>query len=399
MPIYQYTALDAKGKTISGIQEAESQKHAKQSLANQALVLTKLNLVSAQKKQSWFVSNIGQKELSLYVQQLAMMLRAGMPIESALSILTEQIEQPRHKIIWSSIRSSVNEGISLSKAMEDFPQSFPNFLIASIASGEQSGRLDTVLGKTSDTLIRKHQFSSKIKHALVYPMVVSFVAFSVIVALLTFVVPQIIDVFSQLGKNLPDLTLGLIAVSDFTKNNIELFLVLFVSFYGFVIWLKRTKMRKRYWDKFWLSIPITRKFIKEVESIKFMRTLSTLLEGGVVMVDAIGYALASLDNIVIADKMQIAKDKIREGKGIADSFKHTGLFNPMSLQLIQLGEATGEIDNTLTKTTDMLEENFGQKINTSLSLFEPILILVMGVLVLIIVLAILLPIFDLNDII
>ena len=397
MAVFKYIALDEEGKSIKGLQEAENQKHARQLLRDQALIVTSLVSTTKPTKQKWFVRNITTKALSLYVQQLAMMLRSGLPIEFALSILVDQTQHPKDKIIWTTIKSAVNEGIELSESMKEFPQSFPNFLIASVASGEHSGRLDAVLTNVSETLIKKNKFSSQVGNALIYPVVISFVAFSVIVALLTFVMPQIIDVFTQLDKELPDLTIALIAISDFIRLYINQFIIIFIAFIIIIKWVKRTNKRRRYWDKLWLKIPLISGISREIEAIKFMRTLSTLLEGGVVMVEAINHSLASLDNIIIQERMIAANQKINEGKSVSVSFESVKLFNSMSLQLIHLGETTGELDQTLKKTTDMLEENLTQRINTALSLFEPALILVMGILVLIIVLAILLPIFDLNQ--
>lgn len=397
MAIFNYTALDNDGKSIKGLQEAENQQHAKQLLRDQSLLVTSLSPATQASSNKWFVHHISAKNLSLYTQQLAMMLRSGLPVDSCLSILVDQSGHPKDKLIWTSIKSSVNEGVGLSQAMQDFPGSFPNFLTASVASGEQSGRLDAVLINVSDTLIKKHKFSQQVGNALVYPVVVTLVALSVIVALLTFVVPQIVSVFTQLDKELPVLTVGLIATSDFIRAHIESFLIFIVGAWLVLKWMKKTDNKKRHLDKLWLKVPIAKNLIKEIEAIKFMRTLSTLLGGGVVMVEAINHSLASLDNLILKDKMRLANEKINEGKSVAVSLESVALFNPMSLQLIHLGENTGELDITLAKTTDMLEENLNQRINTALSLFEPALILIMGGLVLVIVLAILLPIFDLNQ--
>ncbi len=396
MPIFKYTALDSKGAIVSGLQEAENQKHVGQILAQQSLIPTSLNPVKQQKKSSFLSHNILPKHLSIYLQQLAMMLNAGLPIESAIEALISQTKQNKHKTIWIAIKTNINEGMSLSKAMAEFPGSFPNFLIANIASGEQSGRLGLVMEKTADTLIKKQRFQSQITQALAYPTVVSLIAITVIAALLAFVVPQIVEVFAQLEKALPPLTIGLISVSEFVQLYTVhfLFVILFVIL--FIKWIKRSDYRY-YWDLFWSLTPFYA-LIKQIEVIKFTRTMATLLTSGVTMVEAIGHALTGSENLIIQNKIKIAQQKIKEGGDVASIFEKTKLFDPTSLQLVYFGQSTGNLEAMFDKIANVLEDHLDQKTKTVLSLFEPLLILVMGGIVLVIVLAIMLPIFDLNQI-
>lgn len=396
MPIFKYTALDSKGAIVSGLQEAENQKHVGQILAQQSLIPTSLNPVKQQKKSSFLSHNILPKHLSIYLQQLAMMLNAGLPIESAIEALISQTKQNKHKTIWIAIKTNINEGMSLSKAMAEFPGSFPNFLIANIASGEQSGRLGLVMEKTADTLIKKQRFQSQITQALAYPTVVSLIAITVIAALLAFVVPQIVEVFAQLEKALPPLTIGLISVSEFVQLYTVhfLFVILFVIL--FIKWIKRSDYRY-YWDLFWSLTPFYA-LIKQIEVIKFTRTMATLLTSGVTMVEAIGHALTGSENLIIQNKIKIAQQKIKEGGDVASIFEKTKLFDPTSLQLVYFGQSTGNLETMFDKIANVLEDHLDQKTKTVLSLFEPLLILVMGGIVLVIVLAIMLPIFDLNQI-
>lgn len=399
MAVFKYRALDVDGNTKKGIQEAENERHARDELRGVNLTvieLTKVTNISNNK--SLFSMSISIKDLAAYINQLAVMVRAGLPIDSALAVLVEQSVSKRHKIIWSAIKSSVAEGVSLSGSMLKFPSIFPSFLIAGVASGEHSGRLGEVLVNIADALIKKNKFITKVTAAMAYPIVVTLVALSVIVVLLTFVVPQIVEVFSQLEKDLPPLTTGLIIVSEFVGNYLHLFIVFAISLFIAVKLIKNNNSSKKYWDKFWLKTPFFKNMIKEIEAIKFMRTISTLLGGGVVMVDAIYYSLASLNNTALITKMEAAKNEIKEGKSVFLAFEGVNLFDSISLQLVNLGEVTGNMDKSLTDIANMLEDNFNQKINSYLAIFEPLLILIMGGLVLLIVLAILLPIFDLNQI-
>ncbi len=399
MAIFKYKALDASGKKVSGLQEAENQRHARQELRNINLITVSLSKVDDTKNtKSLFTKNIKSKNLVTYIKQLSVMINSGLPIESALSVIIQQNNNKHDKIIWSSIKSSVNEGVSLSNSMLNFAGSFPNFLIAGVASGEKSGKLGEVLANISITIERKNKFISSISNAVIYPVIVSIVALSVIVVLLTFVVPQIVSVFGQLDKELPALTIGLISVSNFFSSYLDYLLLGLVVFAVFIKWFKNNTATRKYWDSFWLFLPFFNSLIKEVESIKFIRTMATLLSGGVVVVEAIHYSINSLNNSVIATRMLESKNSIKEGKSIINSFEKVKLFNPMSLQLIHLGEVTGTIDKALTDIADMLEDNFNQRINRYLAMFEPLLILVMGGVVLVIVLAILLPIFELNQI-
>ncbi len=399
MAIFKYKALDASGKKINGFQEAENQRHARQELRNINLITVSLNRVDdAKNKKSLFTKRIKSKNLIIYIRQLSVMINSGLPIESALSVIIQQNTNKHDKIILSSIKSSVNEGISLSNSMLNFADSFPNFLIAGIASGEKSGKLGEVLENIATTIEKKNKFVSSISNAIIYPVIVSIVAVSVIVVLLTFVVPQIVSVFGQLDKELPGLTTGLISVSNFFGAYLDYLLLGFVILAIFIKWFKNNSITRKYWDSFWLSVPFFSNLIKEVESIKFIRTMATLLSGGVVVVEAIHYSINSLNNSVIALRMLESKENIKEGKSIINSFEKVKLFTPISLQLIHLGEVTGTIDKSLTDIANMLEDNFNQRVNRYLSMFEPLLILVMGGIVLVIVLAILLPIFELNQI-
>ena len=397
MPIFKYTALNQQGEVVEGLQEAENQKHATQVLATQALILTGLKSVKQDTKHQWFATHITPKHLSLYLRQLAMMLKTGLPVEMAVDALIQQSSVVKHKTIWSAIKTSINEGVSLSQAMGEFPKSFPALIIANIASGEQSGQLGEVLDKTAQTLTKKQQFQAQIQQALAYPVIVSLIALLVIVALLTFVVPQIIDVFSQLDKTLPPLTVGLISLSNFLKNYLmHLSLVLLAMILG-VKWLKSQPNLKYYWDLFWLKMPFS-SLIKNITTIQFTRTITILLGSGVAMVDAIYYSLNSVDNLVIRKRLEVAAKTIKEGSDVFIAFKACHLFDPTSLQLIYFGQTTGQIEQTFAQISDILESELERKTKIFLSIFEPLLILVMGGIVLLIVLAIMLPILGLNEI-
>ena len=401
MPVFKYKALTQDGKTVKGIQEAENERHARSELRAINLIATNLTKVKtgSSNKKKLFTIGISAKNLSDYIRQLALMISSGLDVEASLAVLIDKSNNKKGKIIWTAVKSSINEGVSLSDAMLNFPDSFPNFIIAAVKSGEQSGKLGEVLTNISNDLIKSNKFIASVTNAIIYPIIVTLVAFSVIVVLLTFVVPQIVEVFSQLDEDLPVLTIGLIAVSDFVANYIDVFLFVILFAFIFIKWLKSNNVSKKYWDKFWLKIPITKNFIKEVNAIRFMRTMATLTTGSVVMIDAIHYASSSVNNLALVDKIQLAKDNIKEGKSVFLSFSNTNIFDTVSLQLINLGEITGKMDKSLTDIANMLEDDFNERINRYLSVFEPLLILIMGVLVLIIVLAILLPIFDLNQVI
>lgn len=397
MPIFKYSALDQKGNSVQGLQEAESQKHAEQILASQALIPTALKPVKQTTKHTWLTQSISLKHLTFYLQQLAMMLKTGLPIETAIEALVKQTRHVKHQTILMAIKANINEGMSLSKAMAEFPKSFPNFITANVASGEQSGQLGLVLEKTTNTLVKRQRFSTQIQQALAYPLIVTFIAVLVIAALLAFVVPQIVDVFSQLDKALPPLTVGLISVSEFVQNYINHFFVGMLLLFIVVRWIKRNDSRKYYWDKFWISTPLS-SLIKQIEMIQFTRTITTLLSSGVVMVEAMNHALASINNLTVMRKIKVASQKIKEGGNVFDIFEQTKLFDPTSLQLIYFGQTTGNLEQVFEQISDILEDNLDQKTKTLLSLFEPLLILTMGGIVLLIVLAIMLPILNLNQI-
>lgn len=397
MPMFKYTALNQQGQLTTGLQEAESKKHATQILTNQTLILTKLILIKQQTKSSWFAPYINNKHLSIYLQQLAMMLKTDIPVESAIQALSTQTDNIKHKTIWSAIKTNVSEGGSLSQAMRQFPKSFSNLIIANIASGEQSGKLGIVLEKTAENLIKKQQFQSQIQQALAYPIIVSFIAFIIIVGLLTFVVPQIIEVFSQLDKALPPLTNALISLSHWLENYLEYIVISFLFIALGIKWIKKQPNLKYYWDVFWLKTPFS-KLIKYNITIQFTHTMTILLSSGVSMVDAIFHALEGVNNLALKNKLKTSANMIKEGGDVFVAFKSSHLFDPTSLQLIYFGQISGQIEQVFGQISQILEQELDRKIKTFLAIFEPLLILVMGGIVLVIVLAIMLPILGLNEI-
>ena len=338
-------------------------------------------------------------ELSLATRQMATLARAGMPIEEVLGTVARQSEAPRVKATLSAVRTRVMEGLPLAHAMGEFPSVFPAIYRTTIAAGEQAGRMDLVLERLADNVEAQNAMRQKIQLAMFYPAILTIVALLVVVALLTYVVPEVVQVFTGMNQQLPWLTRALIATSDTVREWGWLMLLGIVA--TVVVTrqiLKRPSARYR-WDNMLLKLPLIGRLVRGLNTARFARTLNILAGSGVPLLDALNMSASVISNTPMRDAVTDAARRVREGSGIGHALERSGYFPPMTLSLIKSGESSGTLDKMLERAAETQERELEARIAMVMGVFEPLLILAMGGVVLIIVLAILLPIFELNQLV
>jgi general secretion pathway protein F len=400
MGAFEYQAVDSEGKTQKGMIEADTAKQARQQLRGMSLMPVEIDEVSKTPLKGKIASRrdkISVATVSLITRQIATLIAAGQPIESAYFAVSRQTQKNQAKRVLLSVRAKVLEGFPLSEALAEYPRIFDSMYCASVHAGEQSGLLDIVMERLADYLEARQDLQRKTSLALIYPILLSVVAFVLVAGLLTFVVPQIVQVFEGFDQELPLITQALISISDFTK----LYgLHLIAGLAGLIVLyrqlLKVPKMRYLR-DQLLLNIPLIRYLVRLSNTARFTRTMSILVSSGVTALESIHISTAVILNQPIKIAVSRAADRVREGTHISQALEDTGYFSPIVLQLIENGESSGKLAEMLERSAKAEETEFAAITALFVGLFEPAMILVMGVVVLVIVLAILLPIFDMND--
>lgn len=403
MPAFEYVALDAQGRRHKGVAEADTARGARSRLRQQGL--TPLEVEELRDKgrgnggRTQSTRGVGALDLALATRQMATLARAGLPVEEVLGTVAQQTEKRHVRNILVAVRTRVMEGHALASAMAGFPRVFPELYRTTIAAGEQSGHLDLVLERLADYIEGRNEVRQKMGVALLYPIILTLVAVSVTVALLVFVVPEVVQVFEGIGQDLPALTRALIASSDLLRDHgLAALAVLAVLGFVFARLLKHEAWLYRF-HALLLRLPLVGRLVRGLETARFARTLSILAGSGVPVLDALGTAGEVIGNRPMRQAVASAAQRVREGSGIGPALERTGCFPPMTVHLIHSGEAGGRLNDMLERAAEMQERELQTRTSMLLGLFEPLLIVVMGAVVLTIVLAILLPIFELNQLV
>ncbi len=402
MPAFEYTALDAAGRVRKGVEEGDSSRQVRARLREQGLMPTTVNQVAERSnllRMPVFQARVKPLELALATRQMATLARAGMPIEEVLGTVARQSESAKVKTTLAAVRTRVMEGLPLAHAMSEFPSVFPPIYRTTIAAGEQAGRLDLVLERLADNVEAQNAMRQKIQLAMFYPAILTVVALLVTVALLTYVVPEVVQVFAGMNQELPLLTRSLIATSDALRQWGWLMLLVLIG--GLLLGrelLKRPALRYR-WDSGLLRMPLLGRLTRGLNTARFARTLNILAGSGVPLLEALNMSASVITNVPMREAVGDAAQRVREGAGIGHSLERSGYFPPMTLSLIKSGESSGTLDQMLERAAETQERELEARIAMVMGVFEPLLILAMGGIVLIIVLAILLPIFELNQLV
>jgi general secretion pathway protein F len=403
MPAFEYKALTTAGRQQSGVIEGDTARQARQFLRDRGLNPLEINLVTSDKTEGkvrrGFSRGLKAGELALFTRQLATLVRSGTPLEQALYTTARQSEKARVKRIVLAVRARVNEGHSLESGLSEFPAAFPELYRATVAAGEKSGHLDEVLDRLADYAERRQEMQQRINMAMFYPAILTTIAILVAGGLLTYVVPQVVQVFEHLGQQLPWLTRALIAVSDALKSyGLAGIIVIALAGYLFSRAMLNAAFRMRVHRQM-LRLPLISKVVRGFNTARFARTLSILSASGVPVLEAMRIAAQVIPNLPMKQAVLDAAANVREGASIQSSLDNSGYFPPMTLHLIASGESSGNLEYMLERAAEHQERELQTLIGALMTLFEPVLILFMGLLVLIIVLAILLPVFELNQLV
>lgn len=404
MSAFEYTALDHRGREKKGIIEGDSARLVRQQLREKNLVpltVVEVKKQVASDKHKGFVFNprINTTELALLTRQLATLSRSGIPLDEATATVARQSINPRIKKLLLGVRAKILEGHTLADGLRDYPHVFSEMYCATVAAGEQSGHLDVVMERLADYTEQRQQLQQRIKLALIYPVILTIMSILVVGGLLTYVVPEVVKVFSDTGQQLPFLTTALIAVSEFMQDwFVYLLLLMVVGFIIFKKMMQQTLFKKRY-HQFLLKLPVIGNLVLGGNSAQFSRTLSILAASGVPILEAMRIAVKVMENIPMREAVENASQQVSEGGSLSSTLEKSGYFNPMLINLIASGEATGQLEQMLERAAVNQERELETTMAMLMGLLEPLLIVAMGGVVLIIVLAILLPVLDLNQLV
>ena len=404
MGAFEYTALDARGREKKGVLEGDAARQVRQQLREQGWVPLDVQEVVQREARPrpglrLLQRGISATDLALITRQLATLVRAGLPLEECLRAVSQQTDKSRQKSMLLAVRSRVMEGHTLAAGLAEFPSVFPELYRTTVEAGESSGHLEGVLERLADYTESRQQMTQKIKLAVFYPAMLTIVAVLVVGGLMTYVVPQVVQVFENIGQGLPQLTRMLIAVSDFLRDyGLLMIVVIGLLIAGFNYLLRNPGLRRRY-HRFRLGLPLVSKLERGLNTARFARTFSILTASGVPVLESLRISAQVMSNIPMREAVGEAAARVREGAGIAASLERSGYFPPMTIHLIASGETSGKLEEMLERAAVNQEREIETLIAALMGLFEPLLILFMGAFVLVIVLAILLPIFDLNQLV
>lgn len=408
MGAFEYVAVDAAGRERKGVIEGDTPRHVRQLLREQSLLPVAVNEVLEQEAARSnrrlgfgmrFQRGLSAADLALVTRQLATLVKSALPLEEALLAVSQQTDKPRVRSIILGVRSKVMEGHSLAAGLADFPNSFPEIYRATVAASEQSGHLDAVLERLADYTDNRQQLRQRTLSALLYPVLLFVVCAAIVFFLLVSVVPKIIEVFRTSEAELPILTQMLIAGSDFMREyGIWLVLATGAAAFLFTRSLRIASNRRR-WHAFLLSLPLVGKVVRGSNTARFARTLSTLTSSTVPVLEALRISSEVVTNLPMKSAVEDAAVRVREGAPIGRSLGASRVFPPMMIHLISSGESSGELDTMLDRAAIHQERELDAILQGIVGLLGPLMILVMGGLVLLIVLAMLLPIFELNQLV
>lgn len=406
MAAFEYIALNPKGRETKGVLEADSVRQVRQLLRDKGL--TPLDVNPTRTKESsdrpkfmeeFFKPSLSVNERALVTRQLSTLIAAGLPVEEALLAVSKQSEKPSIHSMLVTVRSKVMEGYSLANALGEYPRAFPSLHRATVAAGESAGHLDLVLNRLADFTETQQESSARIKQALVYPVVLFVFTVLILGGLLGYVVPDIVKVFAESDQDLPWLTTAVITASEWVVDFGLLFLVVMVAVvFGIKKLLRNPEIRLGY-DRRILHLPVIGKLVKGTNTAQFASTLSILSASGVPLVDAMKIAGEVLSNTWLRQNVTRATSRVSEGSSLSSSLEQSGYFPPMMLHMIASGESSGELDDMLARVARHQQQDAELLMNMLLSLFGPLMLIIMGGAVFVIVMAILLPIINLNQLV
>jgi general secretion pathway protein F len=407
MPVYDYQALDAKGKTVNGIIDADGAQAARQKIRAMGSFPVSVKEITQgesakETRNSAFqglFNRVTPAQVSLWTRQLATLTGAGFPLVTALTTLVSQTKAHGFTKLAARIKDSIVEGNSFASALTLYPSVFSQIYINMVRAGETSGTLEIVLQRLADIMEKQQELKSRIQTALAYPILMTLIGTLVLFFLMTFVVPNITGIFDDMNQALPTPTRFLIAASDLFKSYWWVLLILMVGALVALKAFRKTERGLATTDRIFLALPIVGSLLKKIAVARFARTLASLLENGVTMLPAMEIVKNVTGNVVISGLIEKASDEVEKGMGLGVSLATDAVFPDLAIQMVQVGEQSGELETMLYKIADVYENEVQSSIMSMMAMLEPIMILVMAAVVLFIVLSICLPIFEMNNLV
>lgn len=402
MTAFKYKALNARGKLVKGVLEGDSERQIRSQLRAKQLRPVEVGEAGrAAANDGHFLAGflrrgLSASELALVTRQLATLVASALPLDECLQAVAEQTRNAKTKAILLQVRSKVAEGHTLAHGMGQFPAAFGDMYRAMVTAGEQAGQLAPVLERLADYTESRQHTAQKLQIALIYPFVLIAVAASVVSALMVFVVPELVGIFAHTKKSLPPLTVGLIATSDFLRDY-GLWLLIGLLLTAIVFkWLLKKPDNQHIWHRLLLAMPGLNRVLISMDSARFASTLSILMASGVPLLEALRIASAVMSNVVLRRASEGVAVRVQEGSSLNKALAEEQIFPPMMIHMVASGETSGELEMMLSRSAVNQERELEMTLGTVMGLFEPLMVVIMGGLVLLIVMAILLPIFDLN---
>lgn len=402
MPAYQFIAVDTAGKQHKGVLEGDSARQIRQQLRDKTWMPIAVEPVEDSKTSEtgkrWFEAGLSAYDLALMTRQLAVLIAAAIPLEEVLRAVAKQTEKRHVQSLLLSVRSKVMEGHSFAQALKQ-SGSFPPLYIATIAAGERSGHLELILEQLADYTENRFTMQKKIQGALIYPILLMLMSFAIVMGLMTFVVPDIVKVFENSEQALPLLTRVMMGASAFIVSAWPIMLAATVLAIFLLRRFVRTEAGRYALDRWILRLPLMGKLSRGINASRFASTLSILSQSGVPLVDALHIGAAVSNNWLIRDAIVLAAEKVTEGGNLSTQLERSGYFPPMMVQMIRSGEASGELESMLSRAASMQDREVNTLISTLLALLEPLMLVFMAGIVLVIVMAVMLPIVNMNNLV